>query len=117
MQSSYLPYRDQGKGKAGNWPGNLHHPSWLLLQPIALLERLMSSKAQVYLFLNGETKSCDNKHATAAICSISQRPCRCSGEETNAKDYTRSFRVDLSHMTVSSQVKSFEFAQVNLGSF
>ena len=30
-------------------------------------------KAQVYLFLNGETKSSDNNHATAAICSISQR--------------------------------------------
>ena len=38
------------------------------------------------------------------------------GEETNAKDYTRSFKVGSSHMTVSSQVKSFEFAQVDLRS-
>jgi len=39
------------------------------------------------------------------------------GEVTNTKDYTRLFEVDSSHMTVSSQVKSFEFAQVDLGSF
>ena len=46
----------------------------------------------------------------------SQRPRSCRGEETNAKDYTRSFKVDSSHMTVSSEVKSFEFAQVDLRS-
>ena len=36
--------------------------------------------------------------------------------KTNTKDNTRLFEVDSSHMTVSSQVKSFEFAQVDLRS-
>ena len=34
------------------------------------------------------------------------------GEETNAKDYTRSFKVGSSHMTVSSQVMSFESSRL-----
>jgi len=55
-------------------------------------------ETQVYVFLNGETKTSDNNHAL--LCSISQLLCRCGGEETNIKDYTRLFEVDSSHMTV-----------------
>jgi len=56
------------------------------------------------MFLNGETKSSDNNHATAAIVQ-------------SLSDYTRSFEVDSSHMTVSSQVMSFESSRlaVDLG--
>jgi len=80
--------------------------------------KLQHKKAQVYLFLNGETKSSDNNHALGLAYYVqSLSECGCRGEETNAKDYTRLFKVDSSHMTVSSQVKSFEFAQVDFGSF
>jgi len=58
--------------------------------------------------------SLDN-HATAAVVQYLS-DCAVAGLEGLILKTTRSFEVDSSHMTVSSQVKSFQFAQVELRS-